>query len=103
MSGLAIALAVVSAASAQQVTIHTPFRTASDSFFEQQSINWSGNWRGITFSNGGGALATPPFGGADPSAGLNTNFAIANKYGQINFGINLTPATGKRSPRKRRR
>lgn len=90
LAGLATALAGVAAiASAQQMTIHTPFRSASDSFFEQNSITWSGNWKGITFSFGGGALATPPFGGPDPTAGLSSNFAIADKYGQINFGINL--------------
>jgi hypothetical protein len=33
-------------------------------------------------------LAAPPFGGAQPGAGLSTNFAIAGKDGQINFALN---------------
>ena len=90
LAGIAVVLAGVSAiASAQQMTIRTPFRTASDSFFEQQQISWSGNWKGITFSYGGGALAVPPFGGADPSAGLSANFGFADKNGQINFATNF--------------
>jgi hypothetical protein len=75
---------------AQQMTIHTPFRTAGDSFFEQNSISWSGNYRGVNFSFGGGALATPPFGGAQPGAGLSANFGFAGKDGQINFATNFS-------------
>ncbi len=84
LAGLAITVIGV-AASAQQVTVHTPFHTVADSFFENSSISWSGNYRGITFSYGGGALAAPPFGGFDPSAGIRANFGFANKDGQINF------------------
>jgi hypothetical protein len=75
---------------AQQVTIQTPYRNMQDSFFENSSINWSGNYRGVTFSYGGGALALPPFGSPNLSAGLSTNFAILNKYGQINFNTNFS-------------
>jgi hypothetical protein len=70
------------------VTIHSPFHTAQDSFFEQSQINWSGNWRGATFSFGGGALAVPQFGTPDKSAGLSTAFAINNKDLQLNFSFN---------------
>jgi hypothetical protein len=88
--GIAATLMGVSShAVAQQMTIHTPFRTASDSFFEQTGISWSGNYRGITFSYGGGALAVPPFGGAQPGAGLSANFAFVGKDGQINFATNF--------------
>ncbi len=87
--GIAVAfMGCSSHAIAQQMTIHTPFRTASDSFFEQSGISWSGNYRGVNFSFGGGALAAPPFGGAQPGAGLSTNFGFAGKDGQINFAIN---------------
>jgi len=75
---------------AQQFTAATPFHTLRDSFFENNSINWSGNYRGITFSYGGGALARPQFGSPDLSAGLTTNFAILSKYGQINFNTNFS-------------
>jgi hypothetical protein len=86
--GIAAAFACVSHAAAQQMTIHTPFRSAGDSFFEQSGISWSGNYRGINFSFGGGALAVPPFGGAQPNAGLSTNFSVLGKDGQINFAMN---------------
>jgi len=84
LAGFSMSLVGMSA-SAQQVTVHTPFHTAADSFFENSSISWSGNYRGLTFSYGGGALAAPPFGGFDPSAGIRANFGFANKDGQINF------------------
>jgi len=72
-------------ARAQQVSIRSPFHTASDSFYETNAINWSGQYRGVTFSYGGGALATPPFGSPQPNAGLTTNFGFANKDGFVNF------------------
>jgi hypothetical protein len=81
----AILIGVSAPGWAQQVTIRTPYRTASDSFFENNSISWSGNWRGINFSYGGGALAAPPFGGYQPNAGLSANFGFAGKDGKINF------------------
>lgn len=74
-------------ADAQQVTLATPFHTLSDHFFENSGISWSGNYRGIGFSFGGGALAAPPFGGFDPNAGLRTNFGIYGKDLQINFNL----------------
>jgi hypothetical protein len=86
LSGIVLTLIGVSPiASAQQMTIRTPYRNASDSFFEQNSISWSGNWKGITFSYGGGALNVPQFGGALPNSGLSANFGFAGKDGQINF------------------
>src|SRR5271157_1004846 len=75
---------------AQQATIGTPFRTLHDSFFENSSISWSGNYRGVTFSYGGAALAVPPFGSPQNTAGLTTNFAFVGKDGQINFGLNFS-------------
>ncbi len=73
---------------AQQVTIAAPFHTLHDSFFENSGVSWSGHYGGITFSYGGAALAVPPFGTPQNNAGLSTNFAIAGKDGQVNFGIN---------------
>ena len=69
-------VAVAVPGQAQQVTVGTRFHTMSDSFFEANSINWSGNYRGITFSFGAPGLNKPQFGSPDPSAGLTTNFAI---------------------------
>jgi hypothetical protein len=83
-----ILLGVSPHAIGQQMTIHTPFRTAGDSFFEQSGISWAGNYRGVNFSFGGGALSTPPFGNPQPGAGISTNFAILGKDGQINFALN---------------
>jgi len=90
-AGLVVAiLAVAASAQAQQFTLGTPFHTLHDSFFENNSINWAGNYRGITFSYGGGVLARPQFGSPDLSAGLTANFAIVGKYGQINFNTNFS-------------
>ena len=75
---------------AQQVTIGTPFHTLSDSFFENNTIGWSGHYRGINFSFGGAAQSRPQFGSPDPTAGLSTGFAFANKDGQINFNLNFS-------------
>jgi hypothetical protein len=85
----AISLIGAAPSQAQQATIGTPFHTLRDSFFESSGISWSGNYRGITFSYGGAALAVPPFGSPQSTAGLSTNFAIAGKNGQINFGFNF--------------
>ncbi len=74
---------------AQQVTIGTPFHTLHDSFFENNGVSWSGNYRGITFSYGGAALATPQFGSPQSTAGLSTNLAFASKDGVLNLGLNF--------------
>ena len=87
---LAALVAAAAPGQAQQFTAATPFHTLHDSFFENNSINWSGNYRGITFSYGGGALARPPFGSPDLGAGLTTNFAFVGKNGQINFNTNFS-------------
>ena len=87
---IAVLLAMSVSSEAQQVTVGTPFRTNRDSFFENNSINWSGNYKGINFSYGGGVLARPPFGGPDNNAGLTTNFGFAGKDGQINFATNFS-------------
>ena len=61
-----------------QVTVEVPFRTVSDSFFESMGVgSWSGHIKGIPFSIGGD-LATPQFGGYDPSAGMRTGVAFGN-------------------------
>jgi hypothetical protein len=83
-------MAVAVPSRAQQITVGTPYRNLQSSFFENNSINWSGNYRGITFSFGGGVLARPPFGSPDNSAGLTANFGFAGKDGQINFATNFS-------------
>ncbi len=74
---------------AQQVTVASPFHTARDSFYESNTIGWSGNYKGFNFSFGGAAQSHPAFGGFDPSAGLSANFGISGKDGQINFATNF--------------
>ena len=76
-------------ADAQQATIGTRFHTLSDSFFEQNSISWSGNYRGITFRSATGWRAPPAFGSPNTASGLGVNFGIAGKNGQINFALNF--------------
>ena len=75
---------------AQQVTVGNRFHTLSDSFFENNTIGFSGNYRGITFSVGDPGLSKPQFGSPDLTAGLSANFAIVGKYGQINFYTNFS-------------
>jgi hypothetical protein len=88
-AGLLAILAVAAPSQAQQFTAATPFHTLHDSFFENQSITWAGNYRGVNFSFGSAALSTPQFGTPNNSAGLTTNFGYFNKYGQIAFGLNF--------------
>lgn len=89
-AGVLVALGLVtSGASAQQTTVGTPYRVNNDSFFEQNAINWSGNYRGFNFAMGNSGLAQPAFGGFNANAGINTNFSIANRNGQINFGLSF--------------
>ena len=88
-AGLLALLAVAAPSQAQQFTATTPFHTLHDSFFENQTITWAGNYRGVNFSFGSAALATPQFGTPSNNAGLTTNFGYFSKYGQIGFGLNF--------------
>ena len=60
--GFLVTLVTVAVSSqAQQVTMGTPYRTASSSFFENSNISWSGNYRGINFSVGDAPLGDASF------------------------------------------
>ena len=59
-------LAATSELSAQQVNVRTPFNIVNNSFYEQNSVSWSGHWGGATFQFGNPALANPQFGGYQP-------------------------------------
>ena len=63
-------------APAQQVTVGTPFHTLGDSFFERTGTNWGLNWDNGFLNFGSPGMATPQFGGFDPSAGINGGFAF---------------------------
>ena len=78
---------------AQQTTVRTPLGTSSSSFFEQNSVNWSGNWGGLLFQFGGGP-ATPTFGNFAPGAGLSTSFDVSR--GNFNAKFNLGMSQGSR-------
>ena len=90
-AGVIVTLVAVAIPSrAQQVTVGTRFHTLQDQFFENNTVSWSGNYRGISFSfNGAAALSKPQFGSPDPTVGLGTNFAIVGKDGRINFATNF--------------
>ncbi|MGO8688451.1 MAG: hypothetical protein ACLQLG_02370 [Thermoguttaceae bacterium] len=75
---------------AQQVGVRTPFTTTNNSFFEQNSVSWSGNWGGVHFQFGTPTLATPTFGSPAPGAGLSTGFSINNGNSNLNFGLSLS-------------
>jgi len=83
--GMGIAVWLVPGiAAAQQVTVTTPYNSVSDGFFERMGVNWGFNWKGINASFGGANLAVPPFGGFDPSAGMNFGFG-SNRPGRSGF------------------
>ena len=73
----------------QQVTVGSPFNTASSGFFEQNGVSWGGHWGGITYNVGNAGLAQPAFGGFNANAGLSTAFAISGRQGQANFFLNF--------------
>ena len=90
-AGIFTALTVIAeSGQAQQVTVGNRFHTLSDSFFEQNSVSWSGNYRGFNFSFGGAAQATPVFGSPNAAAGLGVNFGIVGANGHINFALNFS-------------
>jgi len=83
---LAVLMPVV--ADAQQVTIGTPFNTASDSFYENFGTSWGLRGKNFFFQQGGGPLtAAPQFGGFDPSSGLSGGWAFngGDLAGNFNF------------------
>jgi hypothetical protein len=79
---------------APQTTVQSPFNTTSGSFFEQNSVSWSGNWGGVHFQFGSPNLANPTNGGFLPGAGLNTGFGIAS--GNFNANVALGFSQGAR-------
>ena len=82
---------------AQQVTVGTRFHTAQDQFFENNTISWSGNYRGISFSfNGAAALSKPQFGSPDPTAGLGRASALSARTAS-----SISPPTSARVTRGR--
>ncbi|MEE8452639.1 MAG: hypothetical protein V3R99_12015 [Thermoguttaceae bacterium] len=82
----------VSDASAQQVTVSTPFQSNSDSFFERNGTNWGFNWGNAFFSFGGPNMAIPQFGGFDPSAGISSG--IYYQRGNFNGYFNWAAGHG---------
>ena len=87
--GLVILLFAVRLGLSQQVTVGSPFNTASSGFFEQNGVSWGGHWGGITYNVGNAGLAQPAFGGFNANAGLSTAFAISGRQGQANFFLNF--------------
>jgi len=79
-------------ASAQQVTISTPFHSNNDSFFERTGTNWGFNKGNMFFSFGSPGMAMPQFGGFDPSAGINSGFY--HQRGDFNGYFNWAAAHG---------
>jgi hypothetical protein len=65
-----------STSQAQLIHSSTPFQNIGSSYYESSGVSWSvggPNW----FANfGGGGPLLPPFGGADPNAGLSGGFGF---------------------------
>ncbi len=74
---------------AQMIHTSTPFQNLNSSFFESNSVDWSirgDNW----FANfGGGGPLLPPFGGADPNAGLRSGVAFSGGGVSGNLSFNF--------------
>ena len=90
MSGLGFALVardldgvplVADRAAAQQITAATPYRGASDSFFERTGAHWGLQGKGWSFSFGG--VPTSPIAGSPaPGGGIQGGF----RFGQPGLG-----------------
>jgi hypothetical protein len=85
---LAAVCVAAAQAPAQQVTVETPFHSASDAFFERMGVHWGFNWKGLSFSFGGPNFATPQFGGFSPS-GLSGGWGFSGRdyNGFFNFAM----------------
>ncbi len=83
-----IGLLVPSETTAQQVTVATPFHSASDSFFEHIGTSWGFNFKGVGVQFGNPNMAAPQFGRFDPAAGINGGFGFGGggRGGFFNFG-----------------
>ncbi len=81
-------LLVPNEATAQQVTVGTPFHGVSDSFFEHIGTSWGFNFKGVGVQFGSPNMAAPQFGGFDPAAGINGGFGFGGggRSGFFNFG-----------------
>jgi hypothetical protein len=88
---VAVIAAIPSPGLAQQANIQTPLRTANDNFFEQIGTSWALRGPGWFFRFGGGP-AVPPFGGAQPGAGLAGGAGVAG--GGVSGGLGLMAAQG---------
>jgi hypothetical protein len=78
---------------AQQATVTTPYRSASEGYFEHLGTSWGLRGKNWFFSFGGNPLqAAPGFGGFDPSAGANLGFGF--RTGGVNGYFNANWAQG---------
>lgn len=78
-------------ASAQQVTVTTPYASVSDSFFENMGTSFGlrgPNWSFSLF--GSPTQAAPQFGGFDPSAGASFGFGFGGGGVQGSFAGNFS-------------
>jgi hypothetical protein len=91
------AIAIASAAFAQQVVIATPHPTASSSFYEQIGVQWGVRGKGWFF-NFGGPPPVPQFGGFDPNAGASFGFGGRNGFFNITAGQGASTTFGSQTP-----
>ncbi len=80
---------------AQQTTVTTPFHANSTSFFEQIGTQWGVTGPNFNFQFGGAGMGQPPFGNADPSAGIRSGWAV--RSGPWTADFNFVAAQGSRS------
>ncbi len=82
-------------AEAQQATVTTPFHSTNSSFFEQIGTQWGVTGPNFFFQFGGGGMAQPPFGNADPAAGIRSGWSWNSGPWRADF--NFIAGQGSRS------
>ena len=73
-----------------QFTVSTPFHSVRDSFYETSNVNWRAGGSGA-FIQFGNPSTLPPFGNADPNAGIRFGFG----NGRSNFNFNFAQGSSR--------
>ena len=86
---LLLGTASMPGADAQMIHTSTPMQNIGSSYFESSSIGWSLQGPNGFANFGGGGPLLPPFGGADPNAGLSGGFGFAGNgaSGSLRFNF----------------
>ena len=78
-----------------QTTVRAPFITAQDRFFESTNTRLSVNGPGFFARFGATNAGSPPFGGFNPNAGINSGFSTSNGPWSANFNFGLAQGSSR--------